>query len=88
MCGDMPGGGAIGQGKRMIITKKDYVLILVSIFFQSLIFELLAFFVLKAYHQLTILSMGMSGDYKLAIAKGSNMIRVGSAIFGARNYIA
>ena len=37
---------------------------------------------------LSILSMGMSGDYELAIAKGSNMIRVGSAIFGPRNYIA
>ena len=36
----------------------------------------------------TILSMGMSGDYELAITHGSNMIRVGSAIFGARNYIA
>ncbi len=36
---------------------------------------------------LEILSMGMSGDYKLAIANGSNMIRVGSAIFGSRNYI-
>jgi pyridoxal phosphate enzyme (YggS family) len=33
-----------------------------------------------------ILSMGMSGDYKIAIANGSNMVRVGSAIFGARNY--
>lgn len=30
------------------------------------------------------LSMGMSGDYKLAIESGSNMIRVGSAIFGKR----
>ena len=36
----------------------------------------------------SILSMGMSGDFKLAINNGSNMIRVGSAIFGARNYIA
>lgn len=35
---------------------------------------------------LTILSSGMSGDYKLAIEKGSTMIRVGSSIFGARNY--
>ncbi len=35
---------------------------------------------------LEILSMGMSGDYQLAIATGSNMIRVGSSIFGARNY--
>ncbi len=33
-----------------------------------------------------ILSMGMSGDYKIALEEGSNMIRVGSAIFGARNY--
>ena len=34
----------------------------------------------------TTLSMGMSGDYPLAIASGSNMIRVGSKIFGERNY--
>ena len=33
------------------------------------------------------LSMGMSGDYELAIEHGSTMIRVGSSIFGARNYI-
>ena len=33
-----------------------------------------------------IISMGMSGDYKLAIACGSTMIRVGSNIFGDRNY--
>ncbi len=32
------------------------------------------------------LSMGMSGDYKLAIDCGSNMVRIGSSIFGARNY--
>ena len=32
------------------------------------------------------LSMGMSGDYPIAIANGSNLIRVGSAIFGARDY--
>lgn len=34
----------------------------------------------------TILSMGMSGDYKIAIEEGSTMVRVGSAIFGHRNY--
>jgi len=34
----------------------------------------------------TILSMGMSGDYQLAIACGSNMVRIGSLLFGARNY--
>ncbi len=33
---------------------------------------------------LTTLSIGMSGDYQLAITSGSTMIRVGSAIFGAR----
>lgn len=32
------------------------------------------------------ISMGMSGDYKLAIEEGSTMIRVGSTIFGARDY--
>ncbi|MEH6406820.1 MAG: YggS family pyridoxal phosphate-dependent enzyme, partial [Leeuwenhoekiella sp.] len=32
------------------------------------------------------LSMGMSGDYELAIACGSNMVRIGSSIFGERNY--
>lgn len=31
-------------------------------------------------------SMGMSGDYELAIAAGSNMVRIGSLLFGARNY--
>ena len=34
---------------------------------------------------ITTLSMGMSGDYQLAIEQGSNMVRVGSAIFGDRN---
>ncbi len=38
--------------------------------------------------ELKILSMGMSGDYQLAIKNGSTMVRIGSAIFGARNYIA
>lgn len=33
-----------------------------------------------------ILSMGMSGDHKLAIKHGSTMIRIGSSIFGPRNY--
>lgn len=36
--------------------------------------------------QLTTISMGMSGDYQLAIEEGSTMVRVGSAIFGIRNY--
>lgn len=33
-----------------------------------------------------VLSMGMSGDYLAAVECGSNMVRVGSGIFGARNY--
>ncbi|MBD9116227.1 MAG: hypothetical protein EGQ10_03485 [Clostridiales bacterium] len=33
------------------------------------------------------LSMGMSGDFADAIASGSTMVRVGTAIFGARNYV-
>ena len=39
-------------------------------------------------HDLKILSMGMSGDYKIALKHGSNMVRIGSALFGDRNYIA
>jgi hypothetical protein len=33
-----------------------------------------------------ILSMGMSGDYALAIECGSNMVRIGSSIFGSRSF--
>lgn len=35
--------------------------------------------------QIAILSMGMSGDYQLAIECGSTMVRIGSSIFGERN---
>lgn len=34
----------------------------------------------------TTLSMGMSGDYALAVEEGSTMVRIGSLLFGARNY--
>lgn len=34
-----------------------------------------------------ILSMGMSGDFEAAVSEGSNIVRVGSAIFGARHYV-
>lgn len=34
----------------------------------------------------TVLSMGMSQDYPIAIEQGSNMVRIGSSIFGSRNY--
>ena len=35
---------------------------------------------------ISVLSMGMSGDYQLAIEEGSTMVRIGSSIFGNRNY--
>ncbi len=38
------------------------------------------------YDAFAVLSMGMSDDYKVAIEEGSNMIRVGSKIFGHRSY--
>lgn len=41
---------------------------------------------MAAEHGLSGLSMGMSGDFEAAIAAGATHIRVGSAIFGARNY--
>jgi pyridoxal phosphate enzyme (YggS family) len=39
-----------------------------------------------SYAALSILSMGMSGDYHIAIEEGSNMVRIGSLLFGERNY--
>ena len=42
---------------------------------------------LKPHHpQLDTLSMGMSGDMEAAIAAGSTMVRIGTALFGARDY--
>ncbi|MGO3707506.1 MAG: YggS family pyridoxal phosphate-dependent enzyme [Mesonia hippocampi] len=38
------------------------------------------------FPNLKILSMGMSNDYNIAITQGSTMVRIGSAIFGNRNY--
>ncbi|HRO47007.1 YggS family pyridoxal phosphate-dependent enzyme [Agriterribacter sp.] len=41
---------------------------------------------LATYHlPLTTLSMGMSGDYHIAIEEGSNMVRIGSLLFGSRS---
>ena len=40
----------------------------------------------KSNPQLSTLSMGMSSDYKIAIGEGSNMVRIGSLLFGERNY--
>ena len=38
------------------------------------------------FPQIQHLSMGMTADYQIALEEGSNMLRVGSAIFGARDY--
>ena len=35
---------------------------------------------------LTELSMGMSGDFQIAVEEGSTLVRVGTAIFGERDY--
>jgi pyridoxal phosphate enzyme (YggS family) len=47
-------------------------------------FQRLANIKLK-YPQLEVLSMGMSQDYKIAVEEGSNMVRIGSLLFGERN---
>ena len=40
----------------------------------------------KLYNNIKILSMGMSDDYETAIECGANMVRIGTALFGRRNY--
>ena len=40
----------------------------------------------ESYPTIEILSMGMTHDYKIAVEEGANMIRVGTAIFGQRDY--
>lgn len=40
----------------------------------------------KLYNNIEILSMGMSDDYDVAVECGANMVRIGTALFGARNY--
>jgi len=39
------------------------------------------------YKDFRYLSMGMTSDYRIAIEEGANMLRIGSAIFGKRNYL-
>lgn len=41
---------------------------------------------LSAPFQIQELSMGMSGDYQIAVEEGSTMVRIGTSIFGERNY--
>ena len=54
----------------------------INLFFLKGIFNELK----KELTDFDILSMGMSNDYKIALEAGSNMIRIGSKIFGSRNY--
>lgn len=56
--------------------------------FKSLknIFDKLAHLETPANVSMEELSMGMSGDYEIALEEGSTLVRVGSAIFGERNY--
>jgi pyridoxal phosphate enzyme (YggS family) len=49
------------------------------------LFDKLAAKLITHNSQLTTLSMGMSSDYFVAVEEGSNMVRIGSLIFGARN---
>ncbi len=41
----------------------------------------------RSNSEINVLSMGMSNDYPIAIRNGSTMVRIGSSIFGKRNYI-
>jgi len=50
------------------------------------LFEALKKRTLPSFVDLKELSMGMSGDYQIAQEEGSTMVRIGSAIFGSRNY--
>jgi len=50
------------------------------------LFEALKKRSLPSFIDLKELSMGMSGDYQIAQEEGSTMVRIGSAIFGSRNY--
>lgn len=52
----------------------------------ALIYDKLKKSVFVEKHSFNTLSMGMSGDYKLAIEEGSNLVRIGSYIFGKRLY--
>jgi len=50
------------------------------------IFETLRSRYFKAVDSFRVISMGMSDDYKIAIEEGSTLVRIGSKIFGERNY--
>ncbi len=77
-------------------TLKIYGLMTIGLFTKDEVKIHKCFKVLKEIHdnivkegidnvQMKYLSMGMSGDYQIAIEEGANMVRIGTAIFGARN---
>jgi pyridoxal phosphate enzyme (YggS family) len=63
--------------------------VLVSTEFRNLkhSFDLLKAKYFESEHLFSEISMGMSDDYLIAIAQGSTMVRIGSTIFGERNYL-
>ena len=63
----------------------DSALILSEFNSLKLLFETAKFQLLTFNNQLPILSMGMSGDYMIAVEEGSNMVRIGSLLFGKRS---
>jgi pyridoxal phosphate enzyme (YggS family) len=52
----------------------------------KMFFEKVKGLMIPANVRMKHLSMGMSGDYKIAMEEGSTMVRIGTAIFGERNY--
>ena len=48
-------------------------------------FEVFRSHYFKFNEEFSVISMGMSGDYEIAVGEGSNMVRIGSTIFGERN---
>ncbi|HEX7583885.1 MAG TPA: YggS family pyridoxal phosphate-dependent enzyme, partial [Prolixibacteraceae bacterium] len=50
------------------------------------IFEMLKSNYFSSEPEFKEISMGMSGDYRIAVQEGSTMVRIGSTIFGERNY--
>lgn len=77
-------------------TLKIYGLMTIGLFTKDEVKIRTCFKILKEIHdtiikegidrvQMKYLSMGMSGDYQIAIEEGANMVRIGTAIFGARN---
>lgn len=55
--------------------------------FDDINFRIKSFQLPNLPNELTMLSMGMSADYNIAIEEGSNIVRIGSLLFGAREYV-